>query len=525
MKYINICLICLISVSTAAELKQEESWKLESRLSGYFQKIDIENGSSDKEKFSQSHELDVKYHGPLAKGNAGIEVRARGTNDTSIQKNDAHLLSFKGYYTTKYWNFEAGDVAASMNPYVYGGTVKGLKIQYKGNEKKKNWDYKFISGVKKAQWRETYQTVTAETLDTYVAAFEAKYTHERAKEIRISMATLKDDLNSGDLAEAPGKKGTTLGMDGKWRFNKYITLKGRAALSRSTDDERANKPMSNQNALQLRLLTRPVLSSVKSNFMYQRISSDFISMAGSANGDNEKLENMTTWKINKQLRARLSLKGSRDNLDGALGAAQKTYYEALTFSYKPVVIKRANVDFKLTNKDVKGRGVDTTQYTVGINGNVRQKSGFRYGLGYDYAHLSDQVTATASSTINNIRAILGYKQKLQGDASYRFTVTVDAQNMRQNANNEDKYGLKIDAGYKHDKRLSMDLGFTSRNTYKDESNDLQNSTYQFRTTYRLDDKGKNVVRLLLEKRDYDVDNDSDASYNEHIGKLSYVMNF
>ena len=46
-----------------------------------------------------------------------------------------------------------------------------------------------------------------------------------------------------------------------------------------------------ENAIRLRLLTRPVLSSVKSNFMYQRISSDFISAAGSANADNEKIEN------------------------------------------------------------------------------------------------------------------------------------------------------------------------------------------------------------------------------------------
>jgi len=71
----------------------------------------------------------------------------------------------------------------------------------------------------------------------------------------------------------------------------------------------------------------------------------------------------------------------------------------------------------------------------------------------------------------------------------------------------------------------MDLSYISRNTYRDESNDSLNSTYQFRTTYRLDDKGKKTVRLLLEKRDYDIENDSDGSYNEHIGKMSYVYNF
>ena len=54
---------------------------------------------------------------------------------------------------------------------------------------------------------------------------------------------------------------------------------------------------------------------------------------------------------------------------------------------------------------------------------------------------------------------------------------------------------------------------------------IQNSTYQFRTTYKLDAKGKNILRLLLEKRDVDVDETAESTYNEYKGKLSFVMNF
>jgi hypothetical protein len=513
-----------MSFVNASDLKQEKQWVLDSRLSGYFQKVDIENGTSNKEGFTQSHELDIKYHGSIADANAGIEARARTTNDNRVQNPNSQLLFLRGYYTTKYWNIELGDVAASMNSYVYGGSVKGLKVEYKGNEKTKNWDYKFISGVRKAKWRETYQTIDDEILDTYIAAFEAKYTHERAKVIKFSIATLKDDLTSGDSLNAPGNKGTSIGLDGKWRFNKYITLKGKAAVARSTNDLRANKPMNSENALQLRLLTRP-LKSVKSNFLYQRISTNFLSVTGKTAGDNEKLENKTTWSISKQLRAKLSIKTSRDNLDGALGATQRTHYQALNFLYKPEFIKRSSIDFKFTNKNVDGRGVKTNQYTAGINANLRQKNGFRYGLGYNYLHLSDSINYESSQTINNIKFILGYKQKLQENSSYRITTTFDAQNVRQKNNNEEKYGVKIDAGYKYNKRLSMDLAFISRNMYKDETDDSINNTYRFRTTYRLDDKGKNVIRLLLEKHDYDVENDAQNSYNEHIGKISYVMNF
>ncbi len=525
MKYLNLTLIGLVSIVSASDFKQEDKWIVEGRLSGYLQNVDVENGTNSKEGFTQSHELDIKFHGPLYHGNASIEARVRESNDERVQKNNEHLLFLKGYFTDKIWNHEIGDVAASMNPYVFGGSVKGIKTEYKSSKKDDKWDYKFITGVRKAQWRETYQTVEDEGLDTYVAAFEANYTYERAKEITLSLATLKNDLSSGYNETAPGKKGTTLGIDAKWRFNKYITLKGRAAVSHSTDDLRGDKDSETENAIQLRLLTRPVLSSVKSNFMYKRISADFISAAGSVNADNEKLENSTSWTINKQLTTKLSLKSSRDNLDGALGDTQNTYYESLSFLYKPESIKRATVDFKFTNKDVQGRGANTNQFTAGVNGNYRTTTGFRYGLGYDYSDLTDSNTASSSQTINNVRFIIGYKQKLEGESSYRITATVDAQNVSQNGNDQDRYGLKLDAGYQVNKKLSMDLSYVSRNTYRDDSNDSVNSTYQFRTTYRLDDKGKQTVRLLLEKQDNDVEDDSASSYNEHIGKLSYVYNF
>ena len=328
-----------------------------------------------------------------------------------FSKTILNFLKLKAYYHNELWENELGDVAASMNPYVYGGSVKGLKLDYTSDKKENKWDYKFITGIRKAQWRETYQTVENEGLDTYVAAFESKYTYERAKQITFSIATLKDDINSGYNPIAPGKEGTTFGVDTKWRFNKYITLKGRAAISHSTDDIRGNKDMQTENAIRLRLLTRPVLSSVKSNFMYQRISSDFISAAGSANADNEKFENTTTWEINRQLTTNLGLKASRDNLDGALGDTEHTYYESLNFLYKPEFLKRANIDFKFTNKDVNGRGTDTNQFTANVNGNYRTKDGFRYGLGYNYSDLTNSNDSTLSQTINNIRGVFGLKKK------------------------------------------------------------------------------------------------------------------
>ena len=104
-----------------------------------------------------------------------------------------------------------------------------------------------------------------------------KYIHERAKEIAISVSAYRDDLSTGSAnTSLNGKKGYAIGLDGKWRFNKYITLKGRAAFSDGTDDIKNDKATSSHGAILLKLLTRPVLKSVKSNFIYQRVDTDFV---------------------------------------------------------------------------------------------------------------------------------------------------------------------------------------------------------------------------------------------------------
>ncbi|MBS9782573.1 MAG: hypothetical protein KGV43_02085 [Arcobacter sp.] len=524
MKYYSLLLIPFVSFSYAKNFKQEESWKYDGRLSGYFQKIDIENQESQKEGYTHSQDLDLKFHGPLKNGNAGVELRARTTNDERIQKNDSHLLFFKGYFKNKYWSYELGDVAAAMNPYVYSGSLKGIKVEYFGNEKERNWDYTFISGAKKAHWRETYQLVENEGLDTFVGAFQAKYTHERSKEIKFSLVSLKDDLNSGDNSSDLGKEGVSFGLNGKWRFNKYITLKGRTAISKASDDIRNNKKKSTKSAIKLRLLTRPLLSKLRSNFAYERVSPNFISVAGSAKPDKEEFQNITRWKINKELSSKLNLRFKRDNLNGQLEDTLYKYYQTLSFTYRPKKIKGSNFNLKFSNKDEKGRK-DNNRYTIDLNTNLRQKNGFRYGLGYGYSHYDNKDNDKSSSITNTLKLTLGYRKSISKESSYRFTIKADGKNIRKNGKSDNRIGVKLDAGYKHNKRLSMDLAYISRHLDKEEGNDTLNSTYQFKTTYKLDDKGKKTVRLLLEKRDYRVDNNSDSNYNEHIGKLSYVYNF
>ena len=321
-----------------------------------------------------------------------------------------------------------------------------------------------------------------------------------------------------------GKRGYGFGIDGKCRFNKYITFKGRGAFSDGKSDIKNDSSTSSNGAIYLKLLTRPILKAVKSNFVYQRVDADFVSFGGNANMDKEQIENSTIWTINKEFRARMDLKANRNNLDGkVINGTENMFYEALSLTYKPEFLKRGDFVFRASNKDIDDNVKNSNRFTAGVNFNLRQKSGWRYGVGYDYSNQDDNNATLITTHI--IKALLGYKEKIGKESSYRFTCRPNYQIIEDT---QDKIGFKLDAGYIHNKRLSANIMYIINQTDYDSSSstkNIQNSTYQFRTTYKLDAKGKNILRLLLEKRDVDVDETAESTYNEYKGKLSFVMNF
>jgi len=522
---IPVLLIPVLLTSLMAAGDKPKEWEFSGSLNMYLQTVHIDGIDSDREGDTHNEELNLNLTGPLADGEAGAETRLRSTNDERVQENNVEVLYFRSYYKDKVWEAEAGDVASSLNPYIFSGSLKGAKITYKSKEKKRTWNYSVISGLKKASWKELFNSEENESPTGYSAAIQAKYIHERAKEIGISVSTYKDDLSTGESnTSVPGKKGYSVGIDGKWRFNKFITLKGRSAISVGSDDIRSDKSSESSKAIYLKLLTRPILKSVKSNFVYQRIDPNFVSYGGSANNDKEQIENSTSWKINKEYNLRVDLKGNRDNLDGQLSDTTELHYEALSLNYRPSFLKRSSIDLRVSNKGIKGAGSDNITQTAGLNFNLRQKSGWRYSLGYDYSDYDDKNTSSSSRASHTFKVLLGYKQKLSKTKSYRFTLRPSYIHTNS-SNSEDKIGLKADLGYVHDKKLSMDLLYIIYDSDYDTSNNTQNSTYQARGTYKLNNTGRDTVRLLIEKKDVNVDNTPESTYEEYTAKLSLALAF
>jgi len=532
MSLINnkLIIIALLGSSVVANdvTVSSDEWKINGKVNAYLQNINVvgRGDSTGRKGTTHNEELSINAQKKAFDGTLGVNVRVRGTNDKRIQRDGAELLYLRTFYKDKAWNLEAGDVASSLNPYVFSGTLKGAKVVYKDKGKKNVFDYTIIGGAIKPRWRDLYNGDADERATAYAGAFAIKYRYERAKELRLTLSAYKDDIASaGSAVEIDGKQGYSIGLDGKWRFNKYVTLKGYGAYNKGTKDiRRHHGPYQDSGAITLKLLTRPILRTLKSNFTYQRVSSKFISLGGVGASDKEQLENSTQWRINKRLKAQVDLKARRDNVDNPdLNATRHTYYERATLTYYPEFARRTTLQARFFNKDIRGRGADNNTHDAAIDITVRTKDGWRYGGGYEYTRFRDDAISPVKTTYtNNLNLMLAYKHSISKSRSYRLSCRTS---YRSISSSQDTIGLKLDAGYTHNKKLSANLFYLLNTTDREVSNDTKNETYQFRATYRLDESGKNIVRLLLEKRDVNVDNTPSSSYDEYIQKVSLVMNF
>ncbi len=104
---------------------------------------------------------------------------------------------------------------------------------------------------------------------------------------------------------------------------------------------------------------------------YERISPDFITLAGSATPDREKFKSTWRYKINKKVTTHLGFLWYRDNLDGQLAAGKNVYRPSIGITYKKAFGRKHNV-VDLTYKfDKTNTTNDITNHIIDLSINDR----------------------------------------------------------------------------------------------------------------------------------------------------------
>ncbi len=528
-----ITLLCSLSIIFSGSLfaADDSSWQIRGRSETMLEWQDVSgnSGSSLDEGTTWRQELSVALQKKLEKGQVGLDLRGRATNNEQVDNRKARLMYLRGFYRTDALHLEVGDIAASYNPMVLSTSAKGAKVAYRVGSRDEGWDFSLIGGLQKPSWEQLYNSSQDESVDRYVAGGDVTWKHAPAQSIGATVSYIKDDsatLEDGDTLTSEAAEAKTAGVEWDWRFNRYVSLRGEAAFSQNDlntsdllDDEDAG-------AIRIKFYTKPIPRALRMNFLYERFDTDFKPVIASATADRERFENDTEWMINREFKARLTLKHSRDNLDGALGDTLVTRDAVLYLTYRPDWMKRGDLGLRMQAKRSSGRGSNQNMHIIDADFTNRPKSGWRYGAGVMYTLIDDNATGAEDQQISTLRGTLGWKKRLADDHMVRATVTLDGNYIDKNSGDQTALGGRVDIGYDAGNLWSMDLFASTKNNDNDVTADTQYITYQFRTDYHPGSDRSKSIRLSAERREYDSDaTTTDQNYQEHLVKLAYLFTF
>ncbi len=533
-KSILLANVLIFSLSTAvafaAETSNDQDWQVRGRSETTLEWHEVigTSGSGIDEGSHWLQNLSIDLSKKLKKGKMGLDLRGRATDDKQIDNRDARLMYMRGYLDWENFSLEVGDVAASFNPFVFSGGAKGGKVGYTLGTYDKGWDFSFLSGVQKASWEEVYDSTSDNSVDRYIAGFNTEWKYAPAQNISASFSWVNDDNSSipTEAATSAPVEAKTVGVDWDWRFNRYISLKGETAYTKTDSDTDDSNGSDDATAIRVKLSTKPIPRSVRSSFLYERLGSDFNPIVASASSDRERYENDTEWMVNRQVKLRLTMKHSRDNLDGDLGDTLVTRDGVFYITYRPDWLKRSDFGIRSQLKDSNGRGTDQRLFIGEIDFNFRPKSGWRYGASWITTNIDNNAAGGEEQQVNTVRGTIGWKKRLSSDHLVRASVRLDGNFINRDSGDSRSMGGKVDFGYDAGNLWSTDLSASTKNSDTD-GVDADNTyiSYQLRANYHPGEDRSKAIRLTVERREYAYDDVTADDYQEHIAKLSYLFSF
>ncbi len=532
MKYFVVMFVCHVVVfSGALFAADDQSWQIRGRSETLLEWQDVSgnSGSSLDEGTAWRQELSVSLQKKVEMGQLGLDLRGRATNNEQVDSRHARLMYLRGFYKTDALHLEVGDVAASFNPMVLSTNARGAKAAYRVGDRDKGWKFGLIGGLQKPSWEQFYNSSQDESVDRYIAGGDVTWNYAPAQSFGASVSYIKDDsatLEAGDTLTTDAAEAKTAGVEWDWRFNRYVSLRGEAAFSQSDVNTSDRLDDDDAGAIRIKVYTKPIPRALRLNFLYERFDTDFKPVIASATADRERFENDTEWMVNREFKARLTLKHSRDNLDGTLGDTLVTRDAVLYLTYRPDWMKRGDLGLRMQGKRSSGRGSDQNMHIIEADFTNRPKSGWRYGAGVTYTLIDDDASGAEDQNISTLRGTVGWKKRLADDHMVRVTVTLDGNYIDRDSGDQTALGGRVDLGYDAGNLWSMDLFASTKNSDNDITADSQYITYQFRTDYHPGEDRSKSIRLSAERREYDSDATApDQDYEEHLVKLAYLFTF
>jgi len=205
-----------------------------------------------------------------------------------------------------------GDFYANLSQYTFSQSAKGAKFHGKYGDKNQ-FDAILFGGVVKPNWDGFFRQEEGELQTRWVtgARFEQRFSPKFT--YGLNAALVRDNAASGDSSFTEAERNKVLSLDVRFRPVRWYNLTGEAAYSRYVSDVGGENAKSG-NAVRLKNNFR--IKRARLDADYERVSTHFTSLAGSAAADREQYYVKLRCPLGSKIELKASYKDYHDNLNG-----------------------------------------------------------------------------------------------------------------------------------------------------------------------------------------------------------------
>jgi len=299
-----------------------------------------------------------------------------GLKATDDKRNDIKTISpttIYGRMTNKIHTVAAGDVFESFSQYSLSTAVKGGSYKY-FNEQKNSPEITLVYGYVLPRWDTIWGGIETRAIERNAYGMKIKQNFTPNLWAGISFAQAKDRPGTRITETDSIYDGNNYTLDAEYRPIPGLTFRGEFSISRTTVSPSSvtgeNEQRTHGTASKIEAIGEGGPSKV--SLEYERLSTEFQALLGSATPDREKVKARWRYTMTKTIIMNLGFLWFRDNLDGQKAYRTDSYTPEVGFTIKNFLTRSsatADIAYKFDRKfgSGGGSGISTADHILTMN--------------------------------------------------------------------------------------------------------------------------------------------------------------
>ena len=299
--------------------------------------------------FGNGRQGDVDYN---------FTIGGKTTDDRSNDPTTWSLTNLQGRFTNRIHTLTLGDTFESFSQYALNTAIKGSSYKYSRGGYSP--ELTFLYGIAYPRWDNIWGTKTVER-----QVLGGKIKQAITDELWIGFSGVKTTDHNGNVTTSL-YDGNVFTGDWEYRPIPGLTIRGESSFSSYGEAPTAG-PYHESNGYAHKVEAVGDADPSRVSIEYERVSPDYLTIAGSATPDREKFKTKWRYKHNKDLTMNLGFLWFRDNLDGQKIERTDRFKPEASIMLKRFMSRQyavADLSYKL---DIASGATDSTDHIVNLN--------------------------------------------------------------------------------------------------------------------------------------------------------------